>query len=52
MDRRGHIYVLENTTDNPFPTPNTGKVVRIDGKNKIHRYRYWTVPTHCNDVGT
>jgi hypothetical protein len=34
MDRSGRIYVLENTTDNPFPTPNTGKVVRIDGKNK------------------
>ena len=24
------MYVLENTTGNPFPTPNTGDVVRID----------------------
>jgi len=27
--------VLENTTDNPMPTPGSGKVVRIDGKNKV-----------------
>ncbi len=33
FDRNGHLYVLENTTGNPFPTPGTGKVVRIDGKN-------------------
>ena len=26
--------MLENTTGNPFPTPGTGKVLRIDGKNK------------------
>jgi len=25
----GHLYVLENTTGNPFPTPNTGVVVRV-----------------------
>ena len=27
--------MLENTTDNPMPTPGSGKVVRIDGKNKV-----------------
>ena len=32
-DRR--LYVLENTTGNPSPTPGTGKIVRIDGKNKV-----------------
>ena len=25
----GHLYVLENTTGNPFPTPGTGKIIRI-----------------------
>lgn len=30
FDDRGRMYVLENTTDNPFPTPNTGRVVRVD----------------------
>jgi hypothetical protein len=34
VDNKGRIYVLENTTNNQFPTPNTGKIVRIDGKNK------------------
>jgi len=34
FDRKGRLYVLENTTGNPFPTPGTGKVVRIDGKNQ------------------
>ena len=33
-DSKGRIYVLENTTGNPFPTPGTGKILRIDGKNK------------------
>jgi hypothetical protein len=27
----GHLYVLENTTGNPFPTPGTGRIVRIAG---------------------
>jgi hypothetical protein len=35
FDSKGRLYVLENTTGNPFPTANTGKVLRIDGK---HRY--------------
>src|ERR1700680_1320846 len=25
VDRKGRLYVLENTTGNPFPTPGTGK---------------------------
>jgi len=32
FDRRHRLYVLENTTGNPFPTPGTGKVLRI-GRN-------------------
>ena len=34
IDRRGRLYVLENTTGNPFPTPGTGKILRIDGKHQ------------------
>jgi hypothetical protein len=30
FDQFGGLYVLENTTGNPFPTPNTGDIVRID----------------------
>ena len=30
FDRLGGLYVLENTTNNPFPTPFTGDIVRID----------------------
>lgn len=33
FDSKGRLYVLENTTGNPFPTPGTGRVVRINGKN-------------------
>lgn len=32
FDSKGRLYVLENTTGHPFPTPGTGKVIRIDGK--------------------
>jgi hypothetical protein len=35
FDSKGRLYALENTTGHPFPTPGTGKVVRIDGKNKV-----------------
>jgi hypothetical protein len=37
FDDRGRLYVLENTTGNPFPTPLTGRVVRIseDGKREV-----------------
>lgn len=34
FDSKGRLYVLENTTGNPFPTPGTGQIVRIDGKYK------------------
>ncbi len=29
FDHEANMYVLENTTDNPFPTPFTGKVLRV-----------------------
>jgi hypothetical protein len=34
MDNKNRLYVLENTTGNPFPTPNTGRVVRLDQAGK------------------
>jgi hypothetical protein len=30
FDREGRLYVLENTTGNPFPTPGTGTIVRLN----------------------
>jgi len=30
FDQLGGLYVLENTTNNPFPTPNTGDIIRVD----------------------
>lgn len=30
FDQLGGLYVLENTTGNPFPTPGTGDIIRID----------------------
>ena len=30
FDKAGGLYVLEGTTNNPFPTPGTGDVIRID----------------------
>jgi hypothetical protein len=34
FDSRGRLYVLENTTGgNNFPTPGTGRIVRIAGKH-------------------
>jgi len=37
FDHEGRMYVLENTTDNAFPTPFTGKVLRVteDGVEEI-----------------
>jgi hypothetical protein len=32
FDSKGRLYVLENTTGNPSPTPGTGKILRVDGK--------------------
>src|SRR6202049_2380028 len=34
FDGSGRLYVLENTTGNPFPTAGTGKIVRVEGKNR------------------
>jgi hypothetical protein len=34
FDRKGRLYVLENTTGNPFPTPGTGTILRVDGKHQ------------------
>lgn len=31
FDQENRMYILENTTDNPFPTPFTGKVLRVTG---------------------
>ncbi len=30
FDQLGGMYVLENFTDNPFPTPGTGDIIRVD----------------------
>jgi sugar lactone lactonase YvrE len=30
FDKRGRMYVLEMTTGNPFPTPGTGRIVRLN----------------------
>jgi hypothetical protein len=30
FDQKGGLYILETTTNKPFPTPGTGDVVRID----------------------
>ena len=34
FDNHHRMYVLENTTGNPFPTPGTGKILRVDGHNQ------------------
>ncbi len=33
FDAKGRLYVLENTTGNPGPTPGTAQILRVDGKN-------------------
>jgi hypothetical protein len=35
FDHWGRMYVLENTTDNPFPTPFTGKVLRVGERGEL-----------------
>lgn len=30
FDKKGRIYVLEMSTGNPFPTPGTGRIVRVN----------------------
>jgi hypothetical protein len=34
FDAEGRLYVLENTTGNPFPTPGTGTIVRLNKGSK------------------
>jgi hypothetical protein len=36
FDRRGRMYVLENTTVAGFPTPNTGDIIRVDPDGSKH----------------
>jgi hypothetical protein len=43
FDSKHRMYVLENTTGNPFPTPGTGKIVRVDHPNGGHHDRDQTV---------
>jgi hypothetical protein len=35
FDSRGRLYILENTTGNPAPTPNTGVVLRMNASGKL-----------------
>lgn len=35
FDRWGHLYILENTTGNPAPTPNTGAVLRLTSSGQL-----------------
>lgn len=34
FDKKGRLYVLENTTGKPSPTPGTGKIIRINNSGK------------------
>jgi hypothetical protein len=36
FDSKGHLYVLENTTGNPGPTPGTGKILRVVSKYAVN----------------
>jgi hypothetical protein len=35
FDHLGRMYVLENTTGNPFPTPGTGRVLRVKASGEL-----------------
>ncbi|MEO8953255.1 MAG: ScyD/ScyE family protein [Ktedonobacteraceae bacterium] len=35
FDRKGQLYILENTTGNPFPTPGTGAVLRLTASGTL-----------------
>jgi hypothetical protein len=35
FDRQGRLYILENTTGNPFPTPGTGAVLRLTASGTL-----------------
>ncbi len=46
VDQQRRFYVLENTTGNPFPTPGTGKIVRLDNSGaKTDIVTHLTLPT-------
>jgi len=45
FDSQGRLYVLENTTGNPTPTPNTGKIVRWNGSGWDTIARKLNLPT-------
>ncbi len=50
LDSKGRLYVLENTTGNQFPTPGTGKVLRIDSKTHVTEIATRPIATHRHDV--
>jgi len=35
FDRQGRLYILENTTGNPFPTPGTGAILRLTASGTL-----------------
>jgi hypothetical protein len=43
FDSKGRLYVLENTTSFPFPTPGSGRILRIDGK-----HNYTAIANHLS----
>lgn len=46
FDKAGGLYVLENTTGNPFPTPGTGDIIRIDPSgSKLTLFTGLNLPT-------
>ena len=45
FDSKGRMYVLQNTTGNPFPTPGTGNIVRIVNGAKEVIVSGLTLPT-------
>jgi len=51
FDYEGYMYVLENTTGNLFPTPFTGKVLRVK-QNGDRGNRRRIVSPHRDDVRT
>jgi hypothetical protein len=52
FDHEERLYVLENTTGtgNFYPTPDTGKILRIDHRGRVERNCVEPFPTHRNDV--
>ncbi len=50
FDGKGRLYVLENTTGNPFPTPGTGKILRLDWQEQIQGDCDRIVAAHRHDL--